>query len=894
LEKFFKFPALVVGVITVITVFFALQLPRAELDNDMTKALPENNEAYLTSKYLDDTFGQEQIIFIGLERPYGSVFDRDFLARIRRFSDEVETIDFVKEVTSLLTMPYITADGESIVISDLVDDDFSGTPAEIAELKRRLSSWDLYERTTVSENLAATQIIVSLDIATMDAMKPEVQSAVKAVREKARETFSALANIYVTGDPIVTQTANEAMSADLGLLIPIVIVVILGVLFFSFRRFTYVVLPLLTVIITVIWTLGAMPLFGVKLTIISTILPIILIAVGSAYGIHVVSHYIDDIKNKTLSRAEHREMVFQVLRKVFKPTLLAALTTAAGFVSFIFTLLKPMREFGVFSSIGVAAALIIAVTLIPSLLIIRGPARSKPKKEKNAVQPRRVSKTGTALADVLTAICGQRAAVITAALFVIAVSVYGLGKLVIDNSMVEFFRADTDVYQSDNFIRKYFGGTMQFTFAVEADTTEELLDPRVLTAVDNLGVYLTERVPYVAKVSGFTDMVKRMNQMFNVDESPDGIRAKSSTGEMAEDDFSFGDFGFEDFGPADNDRGVGAAENATVVLSGESDNEAIRDLPPPASSETTLTFAMLENAIGKNTNMSANTLVRELQRAANYEGRAYYEIPADPARYGKQTEAELEQLIANYLVLVGDDSDGGYANDPFEPTAVRSVIQVNSKWWADTKTVIEAVNAYASANFPANVRVISGGSAVVLGEVTDSLMQSQIISILISVLIVIVILAVSNRSIAAGLLGAVPISMAILCNFGVMGLLGITLNMGTALVASLAVGIGIDYTIHFMEFFKMEYQASGGVANAPDDAFLRRTFSGCGKAILINAVSVGAGFGVLALSRFRVISNLGGLIALSMLITAIISLTLMPVLFTIFRPGFIYGKVKHS
>jgi predicted RND superfamily exporter protein len=560
LEKFFKHPWLVVGIIAAFTVFFAAQLSRAELDNDMTNALPETNEAYITLTYLDDTFGKEQVIFIGLERPYGSVFDRDFLSRVHEFSDEVETINFVKEVTSLLTMPYISADGESIIISDLVDDDFSGSAAEIAELKRRLASWEVYEGTTVSENLAAAQIVVTLDLAGVDAMSPEVQGAIKTLREKAHETFAALANIYITGEPIIQQTVNDAMGGDLGLLIPLVIVVILGVLFFSFRRFAYVALPLLTVIVTVIWTLGAMPLLGVKLTTITTILPIILIAVGSAYGIHVVSHYIDDIKNKTLSRSEHRALVFQVLRKVSKPTLLAALTTAAGFVSFCFTLLKPMREFGLFSSIGVAAALIIAVTLIPSLLIIRGPAADKPKKEKHAAKPHPVSKSDTALVNVLTAICRQRAAVITVAALVIAVSVYGLGKLVVDNSLVEFFRADTDIYQSDNFIRKYFGGTTQFTFAVEADTTEELLNPRVLAAVDNLGAYLTERVPYVAKVSGFTDMVKRMNQMFNVDESPDGIRAKSGAGETAGDDFGFGDFGFGDFGSADNGGGVGAVQ----------------------------------------------------------------------------------------------------------------------------------------------------------------------------------------------------------------------------------------------------------------------------------------------------------------------------------------------
>jgi predicted RND superfamily exporter protein len=96
--------------------------------------LPEDNQALVISDWLDETFGKNEGMFIGLERPYGSVFDRAFLAHIREFSDAAEEIAIVKDVISVLTMPYITADGDSIYVADLVDEDFSGTPDEIAEL----------------------------------------------------------------------------------------------------------------------------------------------------------------------------------------------------------------------------------------------------------------------------------------------------------------------------------------------------------------------------------------------------------------------------------------------------------------------------------------------------------------------------------------------------------------------------------------------------------------------------------------------------------------------------------------------------------------------------------------------------------------------------------------
>jgi predicted RND superfamily exporter protein len=103
-------------------------------------------------------------------------------------------------------------------------------------------------------------------------------------------------------------------------------------------------------------------------------------------------------------------------------------------------------------------------------------------------------------------------------------------------------------------------------------------------------------------------------------------------------------------------------------------------------------------------------------------------------------------------------------------------------------------------------------------------------------------------------------------------------------VASLAVGIGIDYTVHYIDAYKREYHVSNGGAG-----FLYRAFATSGKAIIINAVSVGAGFAVLALSRFTILADLGLLIALTMFTSALISLTVIPVLLSVLKPKFIYG-----
>ena len=864
MEKLFKRPALVVGMITAITVFLGIQLPRAELDNNNIRFLPDKNQAKIISEYIDDTFGGQVIILAGLERPYRSVFEKSFLQRIRQFAQAVENVEYVKSVNSIMSTQYITGDGDSIVVSDLVPEDFSGTDEEITELKRRIASWDLFQGSLVSDDSSATQILITLDVLTADFTRPEVSRSIREIRKIAGEIFTGEAEVYFTGQPIVNAVINESMIADNIVLIPLVVIAVLAMLFFSFRRFSFVFLPLLTVIIAVVWTVGMAALFGIKLSVITTILPVILTAVGSAYGIHIVTHYMHDTRNKTLSAEEHRALVFALVRKLIKPVFLAALTTLAGFISFCFTPIIPMREFGFCASVGVIAAFTVAVFFIPAMFLLRGPRMPKGGDKAEQTGGGRFNDV---VARVFAGIAQKKNLVLALAVLALVVSIYGLSRVVVDNAVVEFFQNETDISRSDRFIREYFGGSKDLTLVIQADTTEELLHPVVLRAVDGLSAYLSAQVPAVGKVVGFTDVIKRINQVFNVSESPEGLQpVMSYNATNNAGDFGFGDFGFGDFG-FDSD------------IDETPRQEYFHDLTQYSAADL---LKFLDSAAGKSPYLSGNDLVRELKRLTNYDGMAYYEIPSDPKRYGKETPEELQRLIANYLVLLAGDDDSGYSNDPLEPTAIRMMIQLRTTGSKDSQEVIDTVNEYIAVNFPENVRVIIGGSVTYEMAVTDLILNSQLISIFISVLMVFIIIAVSNKSFIAGFIGAVPLTLAIMCNFAVMGFTGIKLSLGTALISSLAVGIGIDYTIHFIEFYKREYKSG-----SPE--FLRRTFIGCGKAIIINALSVGAGLGVLAFSQFRIIAELGLLIALSMLITALVSLTVIPALLAVIKPKFIYG-----
>ena len=152
-----------------------------------------------------------------------------------------------------------------------------------------------------------------------------------------------------------------------------------------------------------------------------------------------------------------------------------------------------------------------------------------------------------------------------------------------------------------------------------------------------------------------------------------------------------------------------------------------------------------------------------------------------------------------------------------------------------------------------------------------SLVNSQLGSITIAIIFVIIIVGLMLRSVRNGLYASLPIIAAIMILFGVMGLTGISLNIATVLVASVALGIGIDYSIHIISHFNATYKKSGNTEKAIEDAILIS-----GKAIVINVISVSAGFLVLIFSEMVPLQYFGILIALSMVSSSLAAMTLLP------------------
>ncbi len=897
MKKLFRLPLINILLILIITGFFAYQLPNTKIDNDVLTFLPSDHPARIAIDNLEDLFGGSMLIDVVMESERGSIMTPEGMALLRTVSSKLEQIPGVEDVQSLFTTDYMQGTADGMEVLPLIDTESSFSTKDIKDLRKRLVSWDVYRKMLISDDFSATQIGVkyskSLSIEEREDIYQEIESI-------TADSTSGEFHFYTAGTPAITVLVSQNMISDLKTLVPFVLAVLIIMLALSFRRFGGVILPLLTVMISTIWIVGFMALIQVPLSILGTIIPVLILAVGSAYGIHIVSHYYDEIaeRKELPDSTEHTEIVLTTVRRVGIPILLAGLTTLAGFGSLTVSHVVPMKVFGIFTALGVFIALLVALIFIPSVLLLRHSAM-KPQKRSNAAQPGLI--VGTILKRLNILASGYSKLVLVLFVLVIGVSAWGASKLIIDNALIEYFKTDTDIRISDQKIREKFSGTKTFDLIIHGENPADLTNPAILDAMDKLASHLTSTYPQVTKVLSYSDFIRRMNQVMHVDEPGEfgNVATTSSTvseadtgGFSDQPDFPQADFGDSSFtedsfysGDSDeksSSSDTGGGDWADAEAWGTADETSSQAENGGVDAYHAATKLLTEAyASGEDLTMSAGELVHQAEKLVNLNGAAYDEIPVDPEKYGLNDNEGLKNLVSQYLLLYSGSLDE-WADDALEPQTAKMSITMNTTGNIFTNELLPDIEDYVANYFPEGYTVSAAGVALAESAVTDLITGSAIHSILLSLLFVFIIVAITYKTPVAGLLAVVPLGVTVLINFAAMGLFGIKLDIATAMVGSIAIGIGIDYTIHFLASYRYARLESANLALVTQQSLYTS-----GKAIIYNALSVTAGFLVLAFSHFYPLLFLGVLIALTMITSSLASMTIMPVMLNTIRPKFI-------
>lgn len=721
---------LILSLVLVLTLFFGYQIIDIRINSDFIKSLPVDDPIAAMYKEIGEKYqGTDMgMVIIQAENIYTAKLIKD----IQQITDSIRVIDGVSTVTSLTDILDIKSDEFGIEITKLVDEyNLPTSSEELQKLKDRVNEKEMYKGSIVSSDGTAAIIMFNLQ---SDQNQQDIAENIK----KKVSSLNIDESIAYGGMPMMMLDISELIISDLALLIPIIILVLIIVLFLSFKSIRGVLFPLLTVGIASIWTIGIMALLDYDITLISGNIPVVLFAIGSAYAIHVVNH-LNEIDEKDYKTAVRRSLTYIII-----PVFLSAITTVFGFLSFIFgAYLLMIKDFGIFSALGTAIALILSLTLIPSLQMIFPPRKIEKKS-----QIKKSSFITDKLLNPLHKLLIKHPKYIF--IFWSIMILFGIiASLSIERStnVANYFKDDNSTRISEKLLQEKFGGSSPIYIRIKGD----MQSPEVLQKMIELENFVKQN-PYVTNANSIADLVKQLN-----DAMGEGVK-----------------------------------------------------------------------------------------------------IPDD--------RAKIEQL---WFLIDGQDVLSQLVNDDL----TEGIIQ--SRFASDkTKNItpfIQDVNTWIENHPSENYSIEINGLPSVYVQMDASLLRSQLTSLALAVILVFILISLIIGSVKLGFFGIIPILSTVILLFGFMGITGIPLDIATVLVASVAMGIGIDYSVHIINAFN-HYKSEGMDMNNA----LKNTILISGKSIIINVLTVTCGFLVLLFSHIVPMQSFGLLIAISMIFSGLGSLTLLP------------------
>ena len=302
--------------------YLALGLRHLEIDNDVRNFTPGSDPNLKFCDRIDETFGSADAILVGLDGP-----DRltvELLAVVRSITRELE--ERYEDVVSVASADTIVVEGTTLKPQSLLEDG-PVTARSLDLLQERLADWDMFDKTLVSSDGKAPAVMVNVP---HHFSVEQREGALTDIRETvARHVSQAGLDVktYIAGEPVISLEVGERVADDLTYLSPLALLVVLIVLVITLRTFGGVVGPILTVAIAVAATFGLMGWLGTKVMIVSSAVPVFLVAVGSAYGIHIAAHF----RRNLLGGMARAEAASATMRQVGGAVATAAFTTVAGF-----------------------------------------------------------------------------------------------------------------------------------------------------------------------------------------------------------------------------------------------------------------------------------------------------------------------------------------------------------------------------------------------------------------------------------------------------------------------------------------------------------------------------------------------------------------------------------
>jgi predicted RND superfamily exporter protein len=518
---------------------FLSNVPKITLDTTTEGFLHESDPIRIAYDKFRDQFGRDERIAIAIKTK--DVFAPNNLQSLKALHTELKNdVPYLNDITSLVNARNTQGVGDTLIVEDLFEA-WPKTDADIAKIKKTALENPIYKNLLISEDGTFTMIIlesntytsIGLDESTGDGLEEfdegfgdddesseprdfisdeentEMVAKVHEITEKyKRDGFE----IYLTGSPSVTDSLKKSMKGDIKKFNALIILTIIILLGFLFRRISGVLFPLLTVILSVLSTVGIMAYFGTPIKIPTQILPSFLLAVGVGTSIHIMAiffHNFDKYGNK-------EQAIAFTLKHSGLAIIMTSLTTAAGIGSFSVSSVAPVADLGMYGAVGVVIALIYSMVLLPTLIAIFPIKRKIPKSEEHKDTIERVL---TVIADFSQ---NHAKSIVVASLLFMVMSIGAATQMHYSHNPLTWFAPENETRVATETIDKEMRGTISLELIIDTQKENGLYDIALLEQIEALSQHASQISTddyFVGKVVSITDVIKEIHKALNENRS---------------------------------------------------------------------------------------------------------------------------------------------------------------------------------------------------------------------------------------------------------------------------------------------------------------------------------------------------------------------------------------
>lgn len=819
---------IILGIITLLTVLFGyFSMTGLKIDNKYGNMLPKETETQQTYLKFKERFGEDgSTLVIAIKDK--DLFTKKKFIKWKALGDSILKMDGVTAVVSeakLLTLKNDTLN--QTFIPQVIFSDTTFQEKSIKNIKKEIRNNPLYNNLLYNDKTNVSLMLVSIDEKFLvDKKKQEVVVNIENLAKEYEKTFG---KIHFAGLPHMRVLIGKKVLSEMYIFVGLSILVSAFFMYFLFRSVRVTLISLVVVMVTVIWAMGTIGIMGYNVSLMMALIPPLMIVIGIPNCIYLYNkfHYEyrqHNNKAKALSR---------VIRKTGTAMWLTNVTTALGFMTFLFTNSEKFFEFGVISSVNIMLCYVVSLCLVPILISF-----SSNPPERHLKHLDRKAAVGL-LNRLVKLTANYRPAIYIVTIALTLLSGVGIIFMKVTGNITGDLPKNDPIKLDIQFMEQNFGGAVPFEVMIDYKEKGRLFDNSTLDKVESVQEMIQEDTLFAKSIS-LVDFVKVINmsyynnnpERYTTIQNRDRLRMKKYV---------------DNFNSSLNNSSFSIKELVDTTDHILRIRTQMRDI---GSYEVTDEVAMVKTRIDSIMNPDKKSI--ELLYASAAKGKKTY---YDSLLFG------YSGIYNNTTALLSKGNDDLQYRFDSDPELIKSYYK-NKNFLSVLRKSID--KEYYDIQLT--------GTAVVASEGTKYLLNNLLQSIGFAVLSIAALMSILFYSFRMVVVSMIPNLIPMVITAGIMGWFGIPLKPSTLLIFSIALGITVDNTIHFLAHYRHELKMKKWDLKECVAISIRET----GLSIIYTSVILFFGFIVFVFSDFGGTQALGYLSAITYFVALFTNLILLP------------------